>query len=601
MNDISPGAAFRHARHQDGSSGPVADHRPVDPGGVLASLGFLAFSWDLRSGALSFVGDVQKVLPGDWGHDFESIARLEESQVSPSAGARQSALFGEERLDDGSGVPYALTYRLRSKDGRAYLVEESGRWFACLPGQPMSARGLLHVRGLPPELREDLPKGGDLSYRFLGRGALREVLERASEQAQRTHRSFALIAVVAAQGQITSGSELPVAYDAGEGFAGRLRRVMRRGDTLVRIDDQTSLCVLNTCDETQMATAVKRLETAFEFPEDEDGGTQLVGSVAGAVWKGSHANAQALATSVVDSAKAQFGASEDAASVRMTGLAAGAAPPTDWQKEILQALNERRLALACQPVVEAGSRKVAFHEGLLRLRNAAGRLLPASVFIPTSEENGLVTLLDQRVIELAAEALTRHPDLKLAINASALSLADPEWLAVLRSHASGSKPFAGRLILEVTESMALADIRRTTELLTIVKELGISVALDDFGSGHTSFRTLRMLPVDIIKIDGAFVQDVDRSNDGRFFIRTLVDLARHIGCKVVAEWVETEAAARIVEEIGVDYLQGRLIGTPKLLDKPTAPERGQERGQGSAPQDSRRQKSGRRASGRLTA
>jgi len=158
---------------------------------------------------------------------------------------------------------------------------------------------------------------------------------------------------------------------------------------------------------------------------------------------------------------------------------------------------------------------------------------------------------------------------------------------VLRSHASGPKPFAGRLILEVTESMALADIRRTTDLLTIVKELGVTVALDDFGSGHTSFRTLRMLPVDIIKIDGTFVQDVDRSSDGRFFIRTLVDLARHIGCKVVAEWVENKAAARIVEELGVDYLQGRFIGAPKLLDIEGKPER--------------RQEERRRGSGRLTA
>jgi len=584
MNDFSPATAGRAARHQEGSGGPSAEHRPVDPGGVLASLGFLAYSWDLRSGVLTFVGDVQKVLQGDWGHDFETITQLEQSQVGGVPGVRQAALFGEERLDDGSGVPYALSYRLRSQDGRAYLVEESGRWFACLPSQPMSARGLLHVRALPPELREDLPKGGDLAYRFLGRGSLREVLERATEQAQRTHRNFALIAVVAARGQISTAPEPLAAYDAGEGFAGRLRRVMRRADTLVRIDDQTSLCVLNSCDETQMATALKRLETAFEFPEDEDG-ADLVGSVAGVVWKGSHADAQALAASVVDTAKARFGAGAGVAPP--SGPGPDGPPTIDWAKEILQALNERRLALACQPVVEAGTRKVAFQEGLLRLRDVAGRLLPASVFIPSSEESGLVTLLDQRVIELAAEALARHPDLKLAINASALSLADPEWLAVLRSHASGPKPFAGRLILEVTESMALADIRRTTDLLTIVKELGVTVALDDFGSGHTSFRTLRMLPVDIIKIDGTFVQDVDRSSDGRFFIRTLVDLARHIGCKVVAEWVENKAAARIVEELGVDYLQGRFIGAPKLLDIEGKPER--------------RQEERRRGSGRLTA
>jgi EAL domain-containing protein (putative c-di-GMP-specific phosphodiesterase class I) len=241
----------------------------------------------------------------------------------------------------------------------------------------------------------------------------------------------------------------------------------------------------------------------------------------------------------------------------------------DWHNEILQALNERRFALAYQPVANSVSRTIAFHEGLLRLRNREGRLLPASVFIPPSEENGLVSLLDQRVIELAAEELGRRPDLKLAINASAVSLADPEWIAALRSQAARSNLFAGRLILEVTESVALADIGYTTELLASVRELGVSVAIDDFGAGHASYRTLRLLPVDIIKIDGTFVQDADRSSDGRFFIRTLVDLARHIGCKVVAEWVENEVSARIVEEIGVDYLQGRFVGAPKLLAQPT--------------------------------
>ncbi|MFI5011014.1 MAG: EAL domain-containing protein [Hyphomicrobiales bacterium] len=569
MNDLSAAAAVGHARHQAGSTDRTLELLPVDPGSILASLGFLAFSWDLGSGALSFAGEVHKVLLGEWGHGFESIARLEESQVSPAPGARKAALFGEERLDDGSGVPYALTYRLRSKDGRLFLVEESGRWFACLPGHPMLARGLLRVRALSSEPGLEAAKASKPAYGFVGRGALREVLAGATAQAQRSQRSLSLIAVAVARAPAAAGSDELLGFDAGESFVARLGRVMRRGDTLVRIDDQTSLCVLNACDETQMATAVRRLETAFEAPNDGEGSEQLMGSVAGATWKGSHANAEALASSVIARAKAQLGSEYEAASMPASGQMPSGHPSVDWHDEILQALNERRLALACQPIVNSVSRTIAFHEGLLRLRNREGRLFSASVFIPASEANGLVSLLDRRVIELAAEELGRRPDLKLAINASAHSLTDPEWLATLRSQAARSNLFAGRLIVEVTESVALADIRHTIGVLATVRELGISVAIDDFGAGHTSFRSLRLLPVDIIKIDGAFVQDVDRSSDGRFFIRTLVDLARHIGCKVAAEWVENEASARIVEEIGVDYLQGLLVGAPQLLAQPT--------------------------------
>jgi EAL domain-containing protein (putative c-di-GMP-specific phosphodiesterase class I)/GGDEF domain-containing protein len=569
MNDISVGAAVQHLRRERGSAGPAQAAPPVDPGSVLASLGFLAYGWNVGSGALSFAGDVGKVLPGDWGHGFESVARLEESQVPPSPGLRQAALFGEERLDDGSGIPYGLSYRLRSKDGRLFLVEESGRWFAGLPGHPMSARGLMRVRPLLQEPREEEAGAGEPPARSPRPGGLLEALERATQQAQRTRRGFAVLAVAAARGPAPALGEFGEAYDASEAFASRLRRVMRRGDTLLRIDAETSLCVLNACDETQLATAIRRLEAAFALPEAGEGGEGIKSSIVGATWKGSHANAHMLAGSVIERARAQLGGGDEAP----LSLPAGAGMPSgrqpvDWHKEILRALNERRLALAYQPVVNAGSRSIAFHEGLLRLRNRAGRLLPAAVFIPASEENGLVSLLDLRVIELAAEALAQRPDLKLSINASAPSLCNPEWLAALRSYALSSKAFAGRLILEITESMALVDIKRTIEVLGAVKALGVGVAIDDFGAGHTSFRNLRDLPVDIVKIDGAFVQDVDRSSDGRFFIRTLVDLARHIGCKVVGEWVENEASARIIETIGVDYLQGRLFGAPKLLGQP---------------------------------
>src|ERR1700742_2447897 len=114
MTESWPGHAAARAPEQGGSTSQRPDPRHVDPGAVLASLGIVAFNWDLGSGAMSFAGDVLKVLPGDWGHAFESVALLEQSQISPVPGARHAALFGEERLDGGSGVPYTLSYRLRS-------------------------------------------------------------------------------------------------------------------------------------------------------------------------------------------------------------------------------------------------------------------------------------------------------------------------------------------------------------------------------------------------------------------------------------------------------------------------------------------------------
>jgi EAL domain-containing protein (putative c-di-GMP-specific phosphodiesterase class I) len=117
----------------------------------------------------------------------------------------------------------------------------------------------------------------------------------------------------------------------------------------------------------------------------------------------------------------------------------------------------------------------------------------------------------------------------------------------------------------------IEDFTTTKNLISACNRLGVKVAMDDFGAGHTSFRNLRDLDFDIVKIDGAFVQNIATSEDDRFFVRTLIDLARHLSLKVVAEWVEDEATARILRDWGVDYFQGALYG--RAAERPALPER----------------------------
>ncbi|HYI03585.1 MAG TPA: EAL domain-containing protein, partial [Reyranella sp.] len=119
---------------------------------------------------------------------------------------------------------------------------------------------------------------------------------------------------------------------------------------------------------------------------------------------------------------------------------------------------------------------------------------------------------------------------------------------------------AQRLTVEITESSAIHDIDDTRGFVSRVKDLGSRIAIDDFGAGYTSFRNLRKLGVDIIKIDGAYVQNLMRSEDDRAFVLTLVELAKRLGLKTVAEWVQDEPAAKLLAEWGCDYLQGALIG-----------------------------------------
>ena len=137
---------------------------------------------------------------------------------------------------------------------------------------------------------------------------------------------------------------------------------------------------------------------------------------------------------------------------------------------------------------------------------------------------------------------------------------DPDWSATIESLMRAHPGVAERLIVEITETVAIQDIDDIRGFVTRLKNFGSRIAIDDFGAGYTSFRNLRKLGVDIVKIDGAFVQNIARSADDRAFVQTLIDLARRLDIKTVAEWVQDEEAAVMLREWGCDYIQGRLIG-----------------------------------------
>jgi len=228
--------------------------------------------------------------------------------------------------------------------------------------------------------------------------------------------------------------------------------------------------------------------------------------------------------------------------------------------EIVAALNERRIALAYEPVVAAQSRKVAFYECLMRVyRNDSG-IAQANEIIPVAERLGLVRMLDYRMLELVVNELVASPALVASVNVSPASTVDPDWSNGLGALLRADNDAAERLIIEITETAAIQDVDDTRAFVTRVKDLGCRIAIDDFGAGHTSFRNLRKLGVDIVKIDGAFVQNITQSSDDRAFVQTLVDLARRLGLKTVAEWVQDEEAARLLSGWGCDFLQGALIG-----------------------------------------
>lgn len=130
---------------------------------------------------------------------------------------------------------------------------------------------------------------------------------------------------------------------------------------------------------------------------------------------------------------------------------------------------------------------------------------------------------------------------------------------------SGKDPtLTRRLTVEITETSAISDLDETVKFVSALKALGCRVALDDFGAGYTSFRSLRLLGVDMVKIDGSFIQNLGIQAEDELFVRTLIDLAKSFGITTVGEWVGDEKTARLLEYAGVAYMQGYFFGAPEL-------------------------------------
>jgi EAL domain-containing protein (putative c-di-GMP-specific phosphodiesterase class I) len=236
--------------------------------------------------------------------------------------------------------------------------------------------------------------------------------------------------------------------------------------------------------------------------------------------------------------------------------------------DIVAALGERRVELAFQPVVPTSPARVGFEEALLRVRQRNGGLLGPAGLIPVAEKLGLIEQLDQRVLELTLDRLAADRTRRLSINVSVTTLRARHWLDRFDADLRNAPGVAERLIVEIVETQAIDDLEGIIGVLAGIRSLGVKIAMDDFGAGHTSFRNLRSLGVDMVKIDGAFVQNLARSPDDRFFVRTLASLARRLEIETVAEWVEDMEAARLLTQWRVDFLQGHAIGRALTPETP---------------------------------
>jgi diguanylate cyclase (GGDEF)-like protein len=415
------------------------------------------------------------------------------------------------------------------------------------------------------------PAGFDLAAAIgtVGRSQMLAVLAAAIEETVKLRSSCGfLLAAIDHLGRINEAYGFDVADEVIAAVATRMQSQLRGKDHLGRLSGNKIGVILNNCTPDDLMIASDRLLVGVRNEVVQTSAGPVAATVTiGGITVPRHAR----------SVKEALQRAQDAlygARARRHGSFQAYSPNPEREErrrdnvratdEIISALNGRRIFIAYEPIVETVSRRPAFHECLMRIKRPDGSLLAVNEFIPWAERLGLVRLLDHRVLELVMAALIAAPGLQASVNVSAASTIDPDWwaglAATLRVHAG----VAERLTVDITETAAVQDIDDMRGFVARVKDLGCRIAIDDFGAGATSFRNLRKLGVDLLKIDGAFVQNLPHSQDDRAFVRTLIELAQRLNLKTVAEWVQDEASAEMLAEWGCDYLQGHLIGRASL-------------------------------------
>lgn len=562
---------------------PPTESEALDLVGILSAVEETAYTWDITSDRLDWESNVKDVLGVTNLSDIASGSAFQLMIAPEHLARRHEAITGAVDPESSRGVPYRVQYRFQPRGRRSessIWLEDHGRWWPGPDGKAGRARGVIRVINdrYWEEQRLLHRSDHDELTGQLNRIRLTEALGAVIARAERTRQPCALL--MAAVNNLAVINET-FGFDIGDEVIGSTARVMREklrgGDTLGRYSSNKFGIILNDCGPGAMRIAAERFMKAVRNATVRTTACQLSAtiSVGGVIIPDQAATVhQALshALQALDRAKNKrfdcFMAYEpsptrDTARRRNITIA----------DEVISALEDGRMRLVLQPMVSAQTNKPAIYECLLRMAKPDGTVVSAGEFIPVAEQLGLSRLVDKRTLELAINLLKKHPSLTLSVNVSSLTASDHEWVVALHRLTGGRREITRRLIVEITETAAIHDLDQTIAFVDTLKELGCSVAIDDFGAGYTSFKNLKLLNVDMVKIDGAFVKDLKSDTSDQVFIKTMIELANTFKMETVAEWVGDEEAASFLKNAGITYLQGFLYGmplSPEELDKELA-------------------------------
>ncbi len=537
---------------------------------ILTAAGETAYYWDLVSDKIVWAPNAPEILQVDdidllrTGFGFETLI------CSGLASSRRDTMLAADSDENEQGHLFSLQYALDCGNDLLWL-EDHGRWSAGKDGSPAIARGV--VRAIndrhDKEQKLDFLSRHDHLTGQINRDVLWEAISDAIMESSDSEKSWALMVVgINNLAMINDAFGFETGDEVIATIARRLRSQLRDTDTIGHFSSNKFGILLEDAGPAAMAGTAERLLRSIrdEVIETGPGPVAVTISIGGVlIPEQATTVSQAIGSTLksLDKAKAKphdmfvaFNPAEDNRKTRRRNR--------EIADELISAIRQQRLVLALQPIVHSDTLEPAIHECLLRIKRTDGEIVSGGEYIPVAEQLGLIRLVDYRVLELAVDVARYHPDLTLTINVSGLTATDNNWLGLLCSLTGGDRSLTSRLIIEITETAAIQDVEESCLFVSQVKQLGCRVAMDDFGTGYNSFRNLQMLGIDMVKIDGSFIENMLENTDDQIFVKLLADLAKQFNLDIVAENVGDEKIIRMLQDFGIDYLQGYHLGKPIL-------------------------------------
>jgi len=479
---------------------------------------------------------------------------------------RDVALAADERLNAGERI--AVEYRMHARDGSVVWVrDESAR--------VLDEQGRLLVEGLLSDITERKASEDRLQHLadhdgltdLLNRRRFVEELELEIAATQRGMRTSTVLVLDVDGFKFVNDS---LGHQAGDelirAVARTLAERLRGSDAIARQGGDEFACLLRGSSAEEAETVAAELLATLRARQFQVGDetVRVTASAGVAALEGAETPTAAGVLAAADMAMYEAKHAGRDRAVRFTAdLRTQLERGRSWVARLNEALEGDGFELLAQPVMALRSREIALHELLLRVRDEHGELCGPEAFMPVAERFDLIEAIDRWVLRRAL-AIQREggETLSLSVNLSGRSIG-PGVVELLERELMAGGVDPGRLIVEVTETAAIADIHRAYTFAEALGRLGFQVALDDFGAGLGAFSSLRQLPIDYLKIDGEFVGGLARNPVDREIVKAIVLLARSVGRHTIAEFVPDAETLELLAELGVDLAQGFHIGHPR--------------------------------------